>query len=356
MPRMPQPPGSGAPPRLGIGQRPGEGVASVLGTERDLGAPVTAVLDATGTFAFATGEGQAVFAVGNLSEAVIARAHDGAILSAAITPSGLLTGGDDGRLVLTTTNGETREHWKSPQRRWVDQVAARTDGTIAWTSGKSAFVTEAGDTRELALPTAAGGLTFAPRSNRLAIAHYGGVTIWNIDPGDDTTQLYEWKGSHLETHWSPDEKYIVTAMQEGAIHGWRLVDSNDFAMRGYPGKPRSLSFSRKGDWLATSGAFEAVLWPFVGKGPMGKAPDQLAHRTHMVSAVAFHPLNPYVATGYQDGVVLLARQEDRRELMIRKSGKGPVTGIAWSADGKRLAYGTEDGLAGIVDFAGVGKV
>lgn len=357
MPRMPQPPGSGAPRGgiKGIAPRPGEAVASALGTEHDLGAPITSVLALGDAFVFTTGDGDVAVTVRDMSATVVAKAHRGAILSAATAAGRLLTGGDDGRLVQTTETATVQELWASLQRRWVDQVAARPDGgTFAWTSGKTAFVNSAGAIRELGLPGAAGGLAFAPKSNRLAIGHYGGVTVWNLGTDDDTTQFYEWKGSHLETYWSPDEKYIVTAMQEGAVHGWRLSDGNDFAMRGYPGKPRSLSFSRKGEWLATSGAFEAVLWPFAGKGPMGKAPDQLARRTHMVSAVAFHPLNLYVATGYQDGVVLLARPEDRRELMVRKAGSGPVSGLAWSSDGKRLAYGCEDGCAGIVDFAAIG--
>jgi len=358
MPRMPQPPGSGGGQgaRVAASIKPGDAVGSVLGTERDLDAPVTAVLAVGGGFAFATGAGQVVLASVKLDDARIIEAHDGAILAAAIVDSAcVLTGGDDGRVVMTT-NGTAETLWTSPQRRWVDHVAAGHDGAIAWASGKTVFVRGGGagaEIKDLELPGAAGGLAFAPKSKRLAASHYGGVTVWALD--EDTTQVFDWKGSHLEVLWSPDERYLVTAMQEGAMHGWRTSDGSDFAMRGYPGKPRSMSFSRKGDWLATSGAFETVIWPFAGKGPMGQAPEQLARRTHMVTVVGYHPLNPYVATGYDDGVVLLARQEDRRELMVRRTGKAPVTGVAWAADGKRLAYGTEDGIAGIVDFSAVDK-
>jgi WD40 repeat protein len=363
---MPQPPGSippgsklpGSPlpsKLAGAAPRAGEPVADVLGAEVNLGAPVTAVLATGEGFCFTTGDGRVHIGAGAIDPSKGVAAHAGAILSAAAHDGGVLTGGDDGRLVHVTAGGAV-EIWRSTQRRWVDCVSARADSAIAWASGKVVYLKIDGETRELAIPSAAGGLAFAPTSNRLAIGHYGGATVWNLAAAEDTTQLFAWKGSHLETLWSPDEKYLVTAMQEGAVHGWRLADASDFAMRGYPGKPRSLSFTRKGDWMATSGAFEAVAWPFVGKGPMGKTPEQIARRTYQVTAVAFHPLNPYLATGYQDGVVLLARIEDRKELMVRRSiaDGAAVSGLAWAPDGKRLAYGTEDGRAGVVDFSSVG--
>lgn len=335
--------------------KPGDAVGRVLGTERDLEAPVTAVLWVEDRFAFATGEGKVWFATLDLAAADVAESHDGAILSAATFGDKILTGGDDGRLVVSDPRNPSvcDVVWQSPGRRWIDHVAAAPDGTMAWSCAKRAYVRQGSVISELDLPAAAGGIAFAPNSNRLAISHYGGVTLWDLV--EDTTQSFEWKGAHLEVRWSPDERFILTAMQDGELHGWRAADGSDFAMRGYPGKPRSMSFSRKGDWLATSGAFECVIWPFRGKGPMGTTPEQLARRTHMVTAVAYHPLNAYVATGYDDGVVLLARQEDRRELMVRRSGKGPVTGLAWAASGKQLAYGTDEGMAGIVDFSAINE-
>ncbi|MBX9926449.1 MAG: WD40 repeat domain-containing protein [Hyphomicrobiaceae bacterium] len=349
---MPLPPGggSGLGP-LNAARRPGEAVGSVLGHEHDLEAPVTAVVALDSGLAFATGAGTVLRATSRLDAATAREAHRGAVLSAAAAGSKLFTGGDDGRVVLTHDDGSVEAVWTHPLRRWIDHVAASPDGALAWASGKTVFVRRGSVVSELELPASAAGLAFAPKSNRLAVSHYGGATVWDLD--GDTTQAFEWKGAHLDVLWSTDERYLITAMQEGAVHGWRTADGSDFAMRGYPAKPRSLSFSRTGDWLATSGAFEVVIWPFVGKGPMGKTPEQLARRTHLVTAVAYHPLNSYVAAGYDDGVVLLARQEDRRELMVRKKGNGPVTGLAWAASGKQLAYGTDDGMAGLVDFSGV---
>jgi len=57
-----------------------------------------------------------------------------------------------------------------------------------------------------------------------------------------------------------------------------------------------------------------------------------------------------VAVGYADGTILLVRIDDGAEVLARKPGDAPVTALAWSADGRMLAFGTEDGTAGVIDL------
>jgi WD40 repeat protein len=122
-------------------------------------------------------------------------------------------------------------------------------------------------------------------------------------------------------------------------------------MTGYPAKTRSLSWSPDGKWLASSGADAAVLWPFQSKdGPMGKAPREIGLRSVRVDRVAFHPTAPVVALGYLDGCILLARLGDNSELLVRPPPEGgdTVTALAWSRNGRHLAFGTADGAAGLL--------
>jgi WD40 repeat protein len=114
---------------------------------------------------------------------------------------------------------------------------------------------------------------------------------------------------------------------------------------------RSLSFSADGDWLATSGAPEAILWPFGTRdGPMGKAPLTLAPgpKDTRVAAAAFHPKEAVLALGYSDGMVLLVRLEDDAEVLVSRPSGSPVRALTWRADGKALAFGTEAGSAGVL--------
>src|SRR4029079_17913988 len=113
--------------------------------------------------------------------------------------------------------------------------------------------------------------------------------------------------------------FLVTTMQENALHGWKLdskagAEARHMRMTGYPAKVKSLSWSAKGKWLASSGAPAAIVWPFQGKdGPMGKAPLELGTRGNMmVTCVACHPSDDIVAIGYQDGMVLAARFVDAK--------------------------------------------
>ncbi len=70
-------------------------------------------------------------------------------------------------------------------------------------------------------------------------------------------------------------------------------------MSGYPSKTESLSFSRTGKWLASSGADSIVLWPFFGGGPMGKAPLELAGGDGVLcTRVAFQPQQELLAAGF----------------------------------------------------------
>ena len=200
-----------------------------------------------------------------------------------------------------------------------------------------------------------GGLAFAPKGLRLAVARYNGASLWWIGTDAKPTE-FEWKGSHIGVTFSPDGKYVVTAMQENALHGWRVADGGGhMRMSGYPGKVKSMSWSAKGRFLATSGAEMAVLWPFHFKdGPMGKQPLQLgARHEHLVTSVACHPTEEVVAIGYKDGTVIAARFADGDEVVLRKAGEGgPISALAWDKPGIRLAFGTEEGAAGTVDLGG----
>ncbi|MDB5494875.1 MAG: hypothetical protein JWP86_2212, partial [Phenylobacterium sp.] len=87
---------------------------------------VTAALfDAAGRAAFALGDGTVRFEAGETLEA-----HDGAVLAAAVHPSGegLLTGGDVVLLVLSRP-GSAEELAKLPGR-WIEAVAASPESKL----------------------------------------------------------------------------------------------------------------------------------------------------------------------------------------------------------------------------------
>ena len=240
--------------------------------------------------------------------------------------------------------------------RWVEAIARHGDGSIAAAIGKRVVLLDASGAiiKTLEHPSTVTGLTFDARGKRVAASHYNGVSLWFVASKSDTPRLLEWKGSHIAVAIHPQGEAVVTAMQENALHGWRLSDGHHMRMSGYPQKTLSLSFSKTGKGLATSGADAVVLWPFFGGGPMGKQPLELAPGAGQAcTRVACHPSMDTVAAGFADGSVLLADIATERILPVCGPAQesGAVTALAWSADGASLAFGTEGGLASVVDLS-----
>jgi WD40 repeat protein len=286
--------------------------------------------------------------------------HGGAILATADDGGRIVSGGDDGKVVATDAKGASRVLASDPKHRWIDHVALGPDSSVAWSAGKTAYVQSKQsnkrsksnkELREFEAPSTVGGLAFFSKGFRLAIAHYNGATLWFPNAPGAAAEKLEWKGSHLGATVSPDGRFLVTSMQEPMLHGWRLLDRQHMRMSGYAARVMSLSWSAGGQWLATSGAAQLVLWPFQTKdGPIGKTPRLLTPSGHRIDVVSCHPGTDVVATAYNNGLVLLARIEDGAEILAKKPGEAPITALAWSGDGRLLAWGTESGEAGIIDL------
>jgi len=275
--------------------------------------------------------------------------HGGAVLCVASDGKRIVTGGDDGKVAALDAKGEVTVLATDAKRRWIDNVALHPEGAVAWSAGKTAFVRSGkGEEKSFDAPSTVGGLAFAPKGLRVAVAHYNGVTLWFPNMAAKP-EFLEWAGSHLAVTFSPDNKFLVTAMHEPALHGWRLADNRHMRMSGYPGRVRSMSWSAGGKGLATSGADTVIVWPFASKdGPMGKEPAMLAPLQARVAAVACHPKEDIVAAGYSNGTILLVRISDGAEILVRKNTDEAVTALGWNAKGTLLAFAAGDGKAGLL--------
>ncbi|WP_037077310.1 WD40 repeat domain-containing protein [Neorhizobium vignae] len=268
----------------------------------------------------------------------------------------LLTGGEDGKVMRIGSNGEATLIAEAP-RKWISVVAGGPQNAVAYAYGKSSFVKQSdGTLKEFPEERSVEGLAFAGKGLRIAAARYNGVSLHWVGTNAPPVDL-EWKGAHNAVTFSPDGRFLVTTMQENALHGWKLDgkpgENRHMRMTGYPAKVKSLSWSPKGKWLASSGAPAAIVWPFSAKdGPMGKAPQELGTRANiMVTSVAFHPAEEVLAIGFIDGMILGVRLADAKEALLRRPGKGGITGLSWSANGKLVAFSSDAGDCGVIDIA-----
>lgn len=320
--------------------------------------PMNLDFDAYVTAALFGRDGRALFALGDgtvrFEGGQAVQAHDGAALCAAAHPSGegVLTGGDDGRLVWTRPDGAAE--LASLPGRWIETLAvSAASGLVAFAAGRELHVRDLADpafARRFAHDKSVAGLAFDPKGRRIAAATYGGAALWYARIEDQKPQMLKWAGSHTAIAWSPDGKFLITAMQDNQLHGWRLADSKDLRMGGYPAKVRSLAFADKGVVMATSGSRGAVIWPFVGaNGPMGKEAAEIGFdEATMVVCVAATPGRDVVCAGLSDGRVWAAELRSGRMERLRQDKGPPISALAVSADGKRAAFGDEEGGAGVV--------
>ena len=333
---------------------PGESASIISVTDQvrslAIGAPLSAVHFLGESAAFVGAE-ENIFLVTGGGEPAAVSVHGGGILCATSDGNRIVTGGDDGKVVSLNAKGETGVIATDPKRRWIDNVALHPDGAVAWSAGKTAFIRGAKDQeKSLDVPSTVGGLAFAPKGLRLAVAHYNGVTLWFPNMAA-TPEFLPWAGSHLAVTFSPDNKFLVTAMHEAALHGWRLSDNRHMRMTGYPGRVRSFAWSAGGKALATSGADMVIMWPFASKdGPMGKEPAMLAPLKARVTAVACHPDQAILVAGYSDGTVLMVRMADGAEILVHRNGGAAIAALVWNAKGTLLAFAAEDGEAGILEL------
>jgi WD40 repeat protein len=329
-----------------------------LETEFDAGV-TGAVFSDAGLLAAALGDGT-VRLIGADHDVRTVQAHDGAALCLALDLDGrsFITGGDDGKLVRTSTNGEVAELMSAPGQQ-IDVLAiSRPAKARAVAIGKEVRLLDAaGVVRARAAdhPSTVAGLAFHPKGRRLAVAHYGGVTLWWTATLGRSPHRLDWRGSHIGVSWSPDGSYVMTAMQECELHGWRVAGGEDMAMRGYTTKVRSMDWLVKPPILATAGADCVTVWSFAGTGPQGKSPIELCQAVErLVTRVAIHPTQSLVAAGFDDGRVAvceIVRKPGDRVFPIRPGDGGRVTALAWSRDGTRLAIGTEQGALSLFDLS-----
>jgi WD40 repeat protein len=279
--------------------------------------------------------------------------HGGVVLSLIADPAGdgFVSGGDDGRLLRHGKDGSASEI-ASYKGKWIEHLAAHRGGLVAAAIGRTAALVKGSEGREFGPhQSTIAGIDFSKDGGRIACAHYGGVTVWSIGQVTLPPRLFAWRGSHVALKWSSDGKFIATGTQENDIHVWRIAQATDMRMQGYPAKVKSLAWASDSRFLCTSAQPVFTAWPFAGKGPEGKPPIQFGSEgAGLMTVVATVETADFVAGGYDSGEVQLGDLKTRRSVVLKMADRSPVTSLAWSAGGAKLAVGNERGDLVVIDL------
>ncbi|MCE5334499.1 MAG: hypothetical protein LLG06_07890, partial [Desulfobacteraceae bacterium] len=239
-------------------------------------------------------------------------------------------------------------------------------------------------------PCLISSLRLLPGSNKLVAGGSGFLAFMEMDRDLNLKRTDEWPcfdGSFRAMSLDRDARRLALAVQTDKVHagGCRASQSKDknavWLFQDPDGTgdwkmstpaPMSVKQSKglwsvswsKGPWtqgrelLAASDYMGAVwIWPFGGGSarPLANSPQRLPRaESGWIRAAAFHPTEPLIALGAEDGGLEIWRlnldaegRVSANQLKARGWKKrGPVRALAWSPDGAILVYGGDNGKMG----------
>ncbi len=260
----------------------------------------------------------------------------------------LASAGQDGKVRLWDAVGGAEKAALAGGAAWVEH--------LAWQPGQAVLASAAG--KKLRLwsgegqllrdypdhPATISALAWRPGSTELTSGTYGGVALWSADR-DEPLRRLEYRGAVLKLAWSPDGTRLAHGNQDATVRYWILARGQDLEMAGYPTKVRELCWDPTGTYLATGAGEVVCVWDCTPPGPEGSEPLNFEEHEGLVSALAYQARGPLLASGGQDGKVLLFQpgKGKSRKPLARSEVGAAVSVLLWSADDHSLAVGTEAG-------------
>jgi RNA polymerase sigma factor (sigma-70 family) len=198
--------------------------------------------------------------------------------------------------------------------------------------------------------------------------------FWDVATGKEIRRI-EWKqgGGGRIAAYSADSRWVATVDDRGVLHLWESTTGKDLAQLHLKMDfTSSLSFSPDTTILAAGGASNKYgrseettsdsvisLWRWNGESlqPLWQAkPDHEAPikgpRSQGIKSLAFSPDGKHLATGgLNNSMVRIWNAADGKEILRIKASGTQVGAVAFAADGKVLASGSDDGRVAFWDPA-----
>lgn len=208
------------------------------------------------------------------------------------------------------------------------------------------------------------GLSFSPDGKRIASTGKGkSVRIWDVASGKLIGKFYAHQDDILRVNFHPDGRKLLTGSKDGSVKLWdsyrgvELLTLNpknvgNNSPNKESGAIQDTSFSPDGNLIVTAKNTTIALWDLQGN----LLSSAIAHDQELYS-VKFHPNGTQLLTSGRDEMVKLWQITDQnRQIQLMRIFKGTSTDVLslnFSADGERIALGSQDSTIQILNSAGI---
>jgi WD40 repeat protein len=208
------------------------------------------------------------------------------------------------------------------------------------------------------------GLSFSPDGNRIASAGKGkSVRIWDIRTGKLISKFYAHEDDIFRVNFHPDGRRLLTGSKDGIVKLWdsdrgvELLTLNpknvgNNSPNKESGAIQDTSFSPDGNLIVTAKNTTIALWDLQGN----LLASAIAHDQELYG-VKFHPNGKQLLTSGRDQAVKLWQITDQnRQIQLVRIFKGTSTDVLslnFSADGEKIALGSQDNIIQILNSEGI---
>lgn len=222
-------------------------------------------------------------------------------------------------------------------------------------------------------------LTWSPDGSKIVVGAAnddGTGDVWDVNSRQIIYRLEGHRDIINQFAWSPDGAWIATASQDRTIRLWNAADGilakTVYIITSQP-LPEDRAPTNSVSWNPTStqvaiGAEDGTIrvWdrtasPLVQQGidpvePMvfHPYPDNLLPQDWItILSVAWSPDGNQIASGDENGNVIIWNAASGRQLQVIHAGSDWVYSVAWDYCGEKLAYSGEDGLPVVLSIPSV---
>ncbi|WP_299413410.1 WD40 repeat domain-containing protein [Acaryochloris sp. IP29b_bin.148] len=183
-------------------------------------------------------------------------------------------------------------------------------------------------------------LAWHPTGQYLAVSGQSGVKVWDVQKPENPPVRFEVPGASLTCRWSAEGQYLASGNLDRTLSVLAWGQPPPWLMQGFPGKVSSIAWSDSSSPLLAAACVDGItVWQRKGNQWSNEV---LAEHQGFVKAIAFQPNSQLLASGSNEGGVLLWHKAKKVSQTLKPLTSGTAC-LAWHPSGNFLAGGSRDG-------------